>query len=154
MTTIQKKPKQCLENIKRKTTEKTGITKFIDIDETSAAFSKNHALQISLGVTKKRKTEYLYVFFEDHFEWFEYDYKSQEDFENAVVEYICEHMNRTIKTITEMKRHKYIRVTTFYLDKKTGKWKLMSDDKMSWLFVRPFITEDILEERTIDYSLV
>ncbi len=151
-----KDPEQCLINIKRKIAEKTGITKCIDLDESSAAFSGtegNYDLYVSIGVYKKRKKEHFSVYVDDHFGWDDYDYESQEEFEDSIVEFICEKINRTIKTITETKKHKYIRITEYYLDKETNEWVLMSDDKISWLIARPFITKDSVTEEIKEYYL-
>lgn len=154
--TILKSPKECLANIKRKITQKTEISNFVDLGETSTAFSgtvDNYDLYISLDVVKKRGKEYLYAYMEDHFEWYEWDYDSQSEFEDKIVEYFCTYINRTIKTITETKRHKYVRVTEYYLDKETNEWILMSDDKVSWLIMRPFIEDDSITEEIKEYHL-
>ena len=154
--TILKSPKECLADIKRKITQKTEISNFVDLGETSAAFSgtvDNYDLYISLDVVKKRGKEYLYAYMEDHFEWYEWDYDSQSEFEDKIVEYFCTYINRTIKTITETKRHKYVRVTEYYLDKETNEWILMSDDKVSWLIMRPFIEADDITEEIKEYHL-
>ena len=154
--TILKSPKECLANIKRKITQKTEISNFVELGETSAAFSgtvDNYDLYISLDVVKKRGKEYLYAYMEDHFEWYEWDYDSQSEFEDKIVEYFCTYINRTIKTITETKRHKYVRVTEYYLDKETNEWILMSDDKVTWLIMRPFIEADDITEEIKEYHL-
>ena len=155
-TVTPKNPKACLDNIKKKITEKIGISNFIDLDETSAAFSgtiDNYDLYISLDIVKKRGKDYLYAYMDDHFEWYEWDYESQNEFEDKIVEYFCENINRTIKTITETKRHKYVRVTEYYLDKETNEGVLISDDKVSWLIMRPFIGEDSITEEIKEYHL-
>lgn len=155
-TVTPKNPKACLDNIKKKITEKIGISNFIDLDGTSAAFSgtiDNYDLYISLDIVKKRGKDYLYAYMDDHFEWYEWDYESQNEFEDKIVEYFCENINRTIKTITETKRHKYVRVTEYYLDKETNEWVLISDDKVSWLIMRPFIGEDSITEEIKEYHL-
>ena len=76
-----------------------------------------------------------------------------EDTVYPIVEYICERINRIIKTITETKKHKYIRVKEYYLDKETNDWVLMYDEKMSWLIARPFITEDSVTEEIKEYQI-
>ena len=114
---------------------------------------ENYDLYVSVGVYKKGKKEYFSVYMDDHFEWDEFDYDSQEEFEDSIVEYICERINRTIKTITETKKHKYVRVTEYYLDKETNEWVLMYDEKMSWLIARPFITEDSVTEEIKEYQI-
>ena len=155
-TVTPKNPKACLDNIKKKITGKIGISNFIDLDETSAAFSgtiDNYDLYISLDIVKKRGKDYLYAYMDDHFEWYEWDYGSQNEFEDKIIEYFCENINRTIKTITETKRHKYVRVTEYYLDKETNEWVLISDDKVSWLIMRPFIGEDSITEEIKEYHL-
>lgn len=52
-----------------------------------------------------------------------------------------------------MEKHKYVRVTEYYLDKETNEWVLMSDDKLSWLIARPFMTEDSVTEEIKEYCL-
>ena len=155
-TVTNKNPKECLDNIKKKIAEKIGISNFINLSETSAAFSgtiDNYDLYISLDTVKKRGKDYLCAYMEDHFEWYEWDYKSQNEFEEKIVEYFCEYINRTIKTVTETKRHKYVRVTEYYLDKEANEWILISDDKVSWLIMRPFIEEDSITEEIKEYHL-
>ena len=150
------KAKECLANIKRKIAEKSGISKCIELDDLSAAFSgtaESYDLYVSLDVIQKRNKTYLYAYMEDRLEWNEWNYKSQDEFENSIVEYICEKINRTIKTITETKRHKYVRVTQYYLDKETNEWILMSDDKAAWLIMRPFIENDSITEEIKEYHL-
>ena len=154
--TTHKKPKECLDNIKRKIAERTNVSNFVDLGETSAAFSgtvDHYDLYISLDVVKKRGKEYLYAYMEDRFEWYEWDYDSQKEFEDKIVEYFCERINRTIKTITETKRHQYVRVTEYYLDKETNEWILMSDDKVSWPIMRPFVETDDITEEIKEYHL-
>lgn len=149
-------PAQCLANIKRKVTEKTGISKCVELSETSAAFSgtvDHYDLYIALEVVKKRGKDYFHAYMEDHFQWYEWDYASQDEFEDKIVEYFCQNINRTIKTVTETKRHQYVRVTEYYLDQETNEWILMSDDKLSWLIARPFIADDGLTEEIKEYQL-
>lgn len=151
-----KDPKQCLENIKRKIAEKTGVSRFVDLGETRAAFSgtvDNYDLYIHLDVVQKRGKNFLHAYMRDRFEWYEWEYASQDEFEDELVEYFCGYINRTVKTVTETKRHKYIRVTEYCLDKETNEWVLMSDDKLSWLIVRPFIDEDDITEEIKEYHL-
>jgi hypothetical protein len=154
--TTVKNPKQCMERIKGKVAEKTGISRFVDLGETKAAFSgsvNDYDLYLSLDVAKRRGRNYLYAYMEDRLEWNGWEFDSQDDFENAIVEYLCTYINRTIKTVTETRRHKFIRVTEYYLDKETNQWVLMSDDKVSRLIVRPFIEDDGITEEITEYQL-
>ena len=151
-----KNPEHCLTNIKMKIAEKTGISKFVDLGETKVAFSgtvDDYDLFLSLGVVKKGRQNYLHAYMEDRLEWNEWEFDSQDDFENAIVEYLCTYINRTIKTVTETKRHKFIRVTEYYLDQETDQWVLMSDDKVSMRIVRPFIEENGITEEITEYQL-
>ena len=151
-----KNPRECLDNIKRKIAQRTKYTNFVDLGETSAAFSgtaDHYDLYISLDTVKKHGKEYLYAYTEDHSEWYEWDYCSQKEFEDKIVEYFSMYINRTIKTITETKKHKYVRVTEYYLDKETNEWILISDDKLSWLILRLFITDDNITEEIREYRL-
>lgn len=153
---IDKSPTECLGNIKRKIAAKTGVSRFIDLGTTSTAFSgtiDSYDLYISLYVTKKRSKDYLCAYMADHFEWYEWNFDSQHEFEDRIVEYFCKYINRTIKTITETKRHKYIKVTEYYLDKETNEWILLSKEKVSNLFIRPFIEDDSITEEIKEYHL-
>jgi hypothetical protein len=38
-------------------------------------------------------------------------------------------------------------------NKETNEWVLMSDDKVSWLIMRPFIEEDSVTEEIKEYHL-
>ena len=136
--------------------EKSGISKCIELDDLSAAFSgtiDNYDLYISLDIIKKRGKDYIYAYMGDHFEWYEWEIDSLNEFEDKIAEYFCENINRTIKTITETKRHKYIRVTEYYLNKETNEWILMSDDKISCLIIRPFIEADDITEEIKEYHI-
>ncbi len=154
--TAVKDPKQCLENIKRKVAEKSGISRCVELNDTSAAFSgtaDNYDLYVSIGVTQKRGRDYLYAYMEDHFEWYEWKYACQDEFENEIADYFCGYMNRTFKTVTETKHHKYVRVTEYYLDKQTNEWVLDYDKKVSWLIMRPFIEGDDITEEIKEYHI-
>ncbi|MDD6237208.1 MAG: hypothetical protein PUB00_07485 [Clostridiales bacterium] len=150
------KAEKCLANIKRKISEITGVSKFIELDDNFIAFSgtpDNPDLLLYLDITSAHGKKYLYASMDDRLSWQEWEFNNQDDFENSIVEFICGKINRTIKTITEQKKHKYIRITEYQLDKNTNEWILMSDQKVSWLIIRPFITEDSLEEEIKEYHL-
>ena len=153
---MAKNPEACLANIKRKIAEKTGVAKCLELDKTSAAFSgtaDNYDLYISLDVIKKRGKAYLRAYMADHFEWDESRYASQAEFEDQIVQYFCRYIGRTVKTVTETKRHKYIRVTEYCLDAETNTWVLLSDEKASRLLLRPFIRENSVQEEIKQYTL-
>ena len=60
----------------------------------------NHDLYLSLDICQKRGKEYLYAYMEDRLEFYEWEYKSLEEFENSIADCICEDINQTVKTIT------------------------------------------------------
>ena len=151
-----KNPEECLTNIKQKIAQKTGIANYLDLGKTSAAFSgtaDDYDLYISLDVIQKRGNAYLRAYSEDYFEWYEYRYASQAEFEDQIVQYFCQYIGRTVKTITETKRHKYIRITEYYLDADTNTWVLFSDKKVSNLLLRPFIEDTSVHEIIKEYAL-
>lgn len=154
--TAHKNPQECLDNIKRHITVKIGVTNFIHLGENKVAFSgtaDHFDLCLSLDIVKKHGKEYLYAYTEDHSEWYEWDYGSQKEFEDTIAEYFCQYINRTVKTITETKKHKYIRVTEFYLDEEINEWILLSDNKVSMMLLRPFIEADNVTEEIREYRL-
>lgn len=96
---------------------------------------------------------YLYADIDDEVSWQEWDFENQEDFENAVVEYIIPLVNRTIKTVTEKKRHKYIKVSHYYLN-TNNEWILIDEEVIGNLFIRLFITKDSAKEEIKSYQIL
>ena len=113
--------------------------------DTTGNFLQEAYEQKGYKVCRSQISKYLKVYVKDYFEYF------------------CTYINRTIKTITETKRHKYVRVTEYYLDEKTNEWVLKCDDKLSlvkmrrhmflWWIMRRFIEEDSITEEIKEYHL-
>ena len=104
-----------------------------------------------MELIKTRGAHYLYASMYDKLSWQEWDYKTQDAFEDSIVEFICGKIDRTIKTVTELKKHKYVRVTEYVLYKETGEWILLSDKKLSWLLIRLLVQEDSVTEEIEEY---
>ncbi len=64
---------------------------------------QNPELLLTLSIMKTDGKHYLYADIDDEISWQEWDFENQEDFENAIVEYISPLVNRTIITVTEKK---------------------------------------------------
>lgn len=90
---------------------------------------------------------------DDEISWQEWDFENQEDFENAIVEYIAPLVNRKIKTVTETKRHTYIKTSRYYLD-NNSEWILIDEDVMDGFLIRLFITKDSVKAELKSYQIL
>lgn len=136
-----------LKNIKDKIADINGISHFIELDDGSVAFAgttEKPELLLEMGIDNNSD---LYASIDDEVSWQEWDFKTQEEFENDIVKYVSERINRTIKIVKEHKKHKYIRTTEYYLDKETNEWVLFAEINLKWLILRPFITKDSYSEQ-------
>lgn len=97
--------------------------------------------------------DYLYADVDDEISWQEWDFENREDFENAVAEYIASLVNRTIKTVTEKKKHKYIKTSRYYLD-DDNEWVLIDEDIMNHWLIRLFIKKDSVSEELKAYKIL
>lgn len=142
----------CYNNIKSKITNRCGKIDFIE-ENGSIAFSgnaQNSELLLTLSIMKVEGKHYLYADLDDQISWQEWDFENQEDFENAITDYISLMINRTIKTVTEKKRHRYIKTSRYYLN--NNKWFFIDEDVVdSWL-IRLFITKDSTKEEVKSYQ--
>ena len=144
----------CFANIRQKVSRISGVSSFIEIGDNVVAFAgtQDHPkLILQMELIKTRGAHYLYASMYDKLSWQEWDYKTQDAFEDSIVEFICGKIDRTIKTVTELKKHKYVRVTEYVLDKETGEWILLSDKKLSWLLIRLLVQEDSVTEEIEEY---
>lgn len=147
---------ECLESIKCKVADKVGVSNFIEYEDNCVAFSgtkEDSDLLLEIYMTKCKGKSYLSGSLDDDVTWDEFDFDSQLEFENIIADYISEKFNRTIKTIIETKKHDYIRIAEYYLDKETNEWILISDNKVSNSTIKSFINKDSLEEKIKEYYL-
>lgn len=143
----------CYNNIKLKISNECGIADFIEKDgwiAFSGSFEKVELL-LTISLMKSGGTLYLYADIDDEVSWQEWDFDNQEDFENAIVEYIVPLVNRTIKTVTKKKKHKYIKVSRYYLE--NNEWILIDENVDDNFLIRLFITKDSTEEEIRSYHL-
>lgn len=145
----------CYDNIKIKIANKCGVAEFIEKDGWIAfsGSSEKPELLLTISGMKTKGKYYLYADIDDEVSWQEWDFENQEDFENAIVEYIAPLVNRTIKTVTEKKRHKYIKTSRYYLN-NNSKWILVDEDVVDYLLIRLFITKDSTKEELKSYQIL
>ncbi len=144
----------CYKNIKFKITQQCGIADFIEKDGW-IAFSgslEKPQLLLTLSIMKTDGKHYLYADIDDEISWQEWDFENQEDFENAVVEYVSPLINRTIKTVIEKKKHKYIKTSRYYLS-DNNEWVLIDVDVADYTFLKLFITKNSIKEDIMVYQL-
>lgn len=139
-----------LENIKAR----IGWANCIAVDAHSAAFSGSidaPELLLELFVQKYDGKKYLYASLDNEVSWQEWDFSSQSDFESAICEHLIPRINRTIKTVTEYKKHQSLTISTYFLDH--GKWVLLESDFSDAPQIRPFITKNEIMESVKCYQL-
>lgn len=145
----------CYDNIKIKVANKCGVAEFIEKDGCIAfsGSSEKPELLLTISAMKTEGKFYLYADIDDELSWQEWDFESQEDFENDIVEYIAPLVNRTIKTVTEKKKHKYIKTSRYYLN-NNNEWILINEDVINYLLIRLFITKNSTKEELKSYKIL
>ena len=119
----------CIARIKQAVSQRCGIDHFIDYDETTVAFAgtkENMELMLVICTQKSGGKNYLYASLDDEVSWHEWDFENINKFENNIVDHIANRVNRTIKTVTEV-RNKYFRMASYYLN-DDGEWVCFEDD--------------------------
>ena len=127
----------CYNDIKEKITELRGKVNFIE-EKDWIAFSGTKyepKLMLSLSMVLDNGKHLLLADFDGGSYWQEWDYKSLDEFENAIVNYVAPMINRKVKTVIEKKRHKYIKVTRYYLEGKDD-WVLIDENVFDSFVVR------------------
>lgn len=150
-----KRADNCLCNIKRKISEQSGVSDFLEYENGCVAFSGSRAkpeLFLDVSIVKSEGKFHLYADIDDEVSWHEWDYESQEEFENEIVKYIAPMINRTIKTVTEKKKHKYLRYARYYLS-DNNEWIFIDEDITDIRFVRLFLFKDSIKEEIKEYRL-
>ena len=129
----------CYKNIKQKITELRGIDEFYEENEWVAFGGKpeNPKLILTVTIILERGGHYLLADLDGRIFWQEWDYESVEEFENAIVNHIAPMIGRKIKTVTEKKRHKYVKISRYYLD-DNEEWVLIDEVVFDYPQVRLF----------------
>lgn len=145
----------CYNNIKFKIANQCCIVDFIEKDGWIAfsGSSENPELLLTISAMKTKGKLYLYADVDDEVSWQEWDFENQEDFENAIVKYIAPLVNRTIKTVTEKKKHKYIKTSRYYLN-NSNEWIFLDEDVVDNFLIRLFITTDSIKEELKSYQIL
>ena len=142
----------CYKNIKRKITELRGIDEFYEENEWVAfgGNADNPKLILTVTIIITRGGHYLLADLDGRIFWQEWDYASVDEFENAIVNHIAPMIGRKVKTVTEKKRHKYVRVSRYYLD-DNEEWVLIDDVTFDYLQVRLFTFRSSRREEIRSY---
>ncbi len=93
----------CVARIKQAVSQKCGIDDFIDCDDSTVAFARtkeNKELLLEISVAKCGDKKYLYASVDDEVSWQEWDFDNLDEFENDIIDYIVNRVNRTVKTVT------------------------------------------------------
>lgn len=145
----------CYNNIKNKIAQKSGVSNFIEKDGW-IAFSGNveaPELLLTISMMKSEGKLHLYADIDDETSWYEWDFDSQEDFENEIVSYIAPLINKTIKFTTEKKKHKYLRTARYFLS-DNNEWVLIDQNTLDGLLIRLFISKDSVKEEIKTYKII
>ena len=78
----------------------------------------NMELMLEICTQKCDGKKYLYASLDDEVSWQEWDFDSLDEFENNIIEYIVNRVNRTIKTVIKKVKHKSYQETIYYLDEE------------------------------------
>lgn len=142
----------CLGNIKSNIANQRGDVNVMERDDwiAFAGSPEQPELLLTISAMKTGGKWYLYADIDDETSWHECDYESQADFENAIAEYIAPLIDRTVKTVTEKKKHKFIKITRYYLN-DADEWTLMDEDICDAPIIRLFITKDSVSEEVKSY---
>ena len=147
--------KDCIKRIKRAVSQKCCIDNFIDYDDFTVAFAgskDNMELMLEIRQQKYDSKKYLYASVDDEVSWQERDFENLYEFENNIIDYIANRVNRTIKTVTEVKNRSF-RITSYYLD-DNDEWICFEDnssDSKWFCFITSHLTES--SERIKNYKL-
>ena len=137
--------KDCVARIKQAISQKCGIENFIDYDDFTVAFAgskENMELLLEICTQQYEGEKYLYASVDDEVSWQEWDFDNSDEFENNIIEHIANRVNRTIKTVTEVK-NKSFRTASYYLD-DNGEWicfENYSSDSKWFCFITNLLTE-------------
>lgn len=130
--------KDCIKRIKQTVSQRCGVDNFIDYDDFTVAFAgskDNMELMLEICTQKNDGKKYLYASIDDKVSWQEWDFDNLDEFENNIIDYIANRVNRTIKTVTKKVTHKSYQETVYYLDEATSEWILLENERTENKFV-------------------
>ena len=147
----------CYKNIKQKITELRGIDEFYEENEWVAFGGKPENPKLILTVTLifERNDYCLLADLDGRIFWQEWDYESIDEFENAIANHIAPMIGRKVKTVTEKKRHKYVKVSRYYLDDSKAdheEWVLIDEVVFDYPQVRLFTFKNSRREDIRSYK--
>lgn len=127
----------CYNDIKEKITELRGKVNIIEKDGWIAFSGSMYEpkLMLSLSMVLDNGKHLLMADFDGGAYWQEWDYKSLDEFENAIVSYVAPMINRKVKTVIEKERHKYIKVSRYFSDGGDD-WTLIDENVFDSFSVR------------------
>lgn len=137
--------KECIARIKQAVSDKCGIDNFIYYDDFTVAFSgskDNMELLLEICTQKCNGKKYLYASVDDEVSWQEWDFENLDEFENNIVDYIANRVNRTIKTVTEVNNNIF-RVASYYMN-ENYEWVCFEEQSSNskWFkFVNAYLTD-------------
>lgn len=145
----------CYRSIKQKITELRGIDDFYEENEWVAfgGNADNPKLVLTVTIIIERGGHYLLADLDGRIFWQEWDYVSLEEFEDAIVNHIAPMIGRKVKTVTEKKRHKYVKISRYYLDnnKENDEWVLIDEVVFDYPQVRLFTFRSSRKEEIRSY---
>ena len=121
--------KDCISRIKQAVSKKCGVDNFIDYDDFTVAFAgskDNMELMLEICTQKSKDKKFLYASVDDEVSWQEWDFDNLNEFEDNIIEYIANRVNRTIKTVTEV-NNKNISIASYYLN-ENNEWVCFEED--------------------------
>lgn len=126
----------CLSRIKKSVSEKCGISNFIDYDDNTIAFAgtkKEMKLVLEIFTQKFKGKNYLIASIDDDISWYESDFENITDFEESIVKYISDRVNKTIKTVIKNDNNG-VTIESYYLT-GDGKWICFESERVDVFFV-------------------
>ena len=137
--------KDCILRIKEAVSQKCGIDNSIEYDDFTIAFAGsrgNMELMLEICTQKYNGKKYLYASVDDEVSWQECDFDNLCEFENNIIDYIANRVNRTIKTTIKVNNNNF-RVSSYYMD-ENGKWIRFEDqssDSTWFCFITSHLTK-------------
>lgn len=144
----------CYERIRNRVAALCGVQESIETGDGIAFSGSREAPELVLTVSSvKIDGRYcLYADLDDEVSWQEWDFSDRTEFENDIAETIAALVNRTVKTVTEQKRRKYLRRRRYYLNEQ-NEWVLMEEETLTMWWLRLFLRKDSVEEDVKVYRM-
>ncbi len=142
----------CCERIKEKITDARGKSDFIEEEGWVALAGTKEApkLLLTVSVLISGGRHWLIADIDGRAYWQEQDYESIDEFENAVVNYAAPMIGRTVKTVTERKKHKYVKISRYYLEGE-DKWAPIDENVFDSFPIRLFTFKNAQREEIRRY---